>query len=307
MKALRFFPIFFFLLATSLVAQTGNGKVIYVKAEKFTQPLVEKWIEEFSRTNTGVQIRIADAAQEADINLLVKSNETAEESNVIYVGRYALLPIANKAGSAVAELSKIKLNKKVIKELFFEKDPSESDNKKITKLKEYTTIYSGNKANSGSSFFASHFGYSASDLRDKRISGDDLYLLKAIERDPKGITINNLTYIYDLKTRNLKSGLALLPLDIKKEYSEVFASSDLDKTLDLLEKESIELVPVNKIGITYKESNLVVSDFLQWILVEGQRYNHDFGFLTLDKETYLAQKKSVENIYLTSHNTEKSF
>lgn len=195
----------------------------------------------------------------------------------------------------------------MIKELFFEKDPSESDNKKIAKLREYTTIYSGNKANSGSFLFASHFGYTASDLRDKRVSGDDFYLLKAIEKDPKGITINNLTYIYDLKTRNLKDDLALLPLDIKKEYSEVLISSNLDKTLELLEKESFDLIPVNKIGITYKESNPAITDFLQWILTEGQVYNHNFGFLTLDRETYLAQQKDVDNIYLTSHNTKKTF
>lgn len=294
------------LLAALLIVSTlifgQNNEVIYIKAERFTQPLVEKWIVEYTKKNPATQIKIADSKQDSDISLVIKSDETAGNQNLVSIGRYALLPISNKNNLALEELNKNKLNKKVIKELFFENDPTEEGSKKIAKLKKQITIYSGNRKSSGSVLFASHFGYSPNDLRDKRISGDDVYLLSAMDKDATGVSINNLSYIYDIKTRKLRDNIALLPLDLKKKQAEVFESANLDDIIKLLENESVDLIPVNQIGFVYKGTDPTIQNFIQWVLAEGQVYNNAFGFLTLDKETYLAQQESIKDIHLTSHN-----
>lgn len=303
MKTLKYFSLILLLAIVSVSAQAKSNDVIYVKAEKFTLPLVEKWVAEFSQANPNTSIKLTNSDQEADIKLVLKSDEDQSNNNVVFVGRYALLPVANNKNQALDQLTKTKLNKKVIKDLFFENDFPDTENKKIAKLKASTTVYSGNKATSGSVFFANYFGQTASDLRDKRISGDDLFLLNAIEKDETGITINNLAYLYDLKTRKLKDNLVILPLDLKKEYSEVLASADLDQTIDLLESQKIDLIPVNQFGFETKDSKPAVSEFLGWVLKNGQQYNQDFGFLSLDQSTLVAQEKNVSKNYLTSNIT----
>ena len=62
-------------------------------------------------------------------------------------------------------------------------------------------------------------------------------------------------------------------------------SGNLDETLDLIEREDIDLIPVEDIGFTYNDFDADIDHFLQWIVRTGQQYNHKAGFLRLtDKE-----------------------
>lgn len=301
MKTLRYISLILLSAFITITTQAQNNETLYIKAEKFTLPLIEKWISEYSQINPNAKIKVTNSDDEANVKLVLKSENIPSSEKIVYVGRYALLPVANKNNQVIEELNKNKLNKKIIKEFFFENDFPGNENKKIAKLKENTTVYSGNKANSGSVFFANYFGLTASDLRDKRISGDDVFLLSAIEKDQTGITINNLSYLYDLKTRKLKDNLAILPLDLKKEYASVLASDNLDQTIDLLQKEKVDLIPINEFGFVASKTTPVASQFLAWILKDGQQYNNDYGFLTLDNATLASQQKNVNNNYLTEN------
>jgi hypothetical protein len=37
-----------------------------------------------------------------------------------------------------------------------------------------------------------------------------------------------------------------------------------------------------------------LADFINWILEHGQRFNHEYGFLTLDNETFTSQKIQLD-------------
>jgi ABC-type phosphate transport system substrate-binding protein len=125
-------------------------------------------------------------------------------------------------------------------------------------------------------------------------------LLNAIRKDSTGVTFNNLSYIYDLKDRRLKDEIALLPLDVKKEQFEIISSENIDRTLSLLEEHNIELIPVESIGFAYdKQERKSVKDFLQWIITDGQKFNHEYGFLNLDKKTLAYQKEEIGHQLLT--------
>jgi ABC-type phosphate transport system substrate-binding protein len=102
-----------------------------------------------------------------------------------------------------------------------------------------------------------------------------------------------------LKDRQLKDNIVLLPLNVKKEQQEIIRSENLDETLSLLENEKIELIPVHHIGFAGDEQS-DAKDFLKWILTEGQKYNHEFGFLQLDEKTLSYQKKHFGNNLLTN-------
>ncbi|MDR1602953.1 MAG: hypothetical protein LBS42_11075 [Tannerella sp.] len=280
-----------------------NRQVIYIESAKYTLPLVEKWITEYNRTNPDVQVKQAGKdAKTVDLRIVAnaEADNTGEDGKAItYVGRSALLPVTAKDNPLHEQISRRKFGKKELKKLFFSDDLFEEENDKKDPLQEQLTVYSGNSTTSVAPFFALHFGQTIAGFRGKKILGDDIYLLQAISRDSTGVTFNNLSYIYDLKDRQLKDEIALLPLNVKKDQFEIIRSENLDETLSLLENEKVELVPVHHIGFAYDEQP-GTKDFLKWILTEGQKFNHEFGFLQLDEKTLSYQKKYFGGNLLTT-------
>jgi hypothetical protein len=293
------------LFSTSVIAQQNSNEVIYIKSARFATPLIEKWASEYEKVNPHIQLKAADKqTAEENINLSLVTSSLSEDAlnsnqGVAYVGRYALLPVANAENPLLDELNRKRVNAKHLKELFFEKDILGEEPESSKKKKYDVTVYSGNKATSGSGTFASHFGCSVASIKGKKISGDDIFLVDAVGKDNTGIAFNNLSYLYNIDNRLLKDKLALIPLNVNKEHREILDQGNIDKTLTLLEREKIDLIPVEKIGFIYESDNPEVGKFLKWVLSEGQKYNHEYGFLNLEKELLAAQLKRVEGIHLT--------
>jgi ABC-type phosphate transport system substrate-binding protein len=295
------------ITVNSVKAEKGNGEnvsVIYIESAKYTLPLLEKWIAEYSKTNPGTLIKWADKNSEnIDLRIVadIDDDNPGEDGKIItYIGRSALLPITTRENPLYEQIARKKFGRKELKRLFFAEDPFEEENQSKDKLKEQLTVYSGAGKTSGTTFFASYFGQTVSDFRGKKVQGDDIYLVQSISKDPTGITFNNLSYIYDLNDRQLKDEITLLPLALKKDQFEVIKSENLDKTISLLENEKVELVPVFSIGFVYDERP-EVKQFLQWVITEGQQFNHEFGFLQVDEKTLTAQKKQFETQLLTKN------
>lgn len=294
------------LFSATISAQESSKETIYIKTARFAEPLVEEWVLEYNKYNPQIEIKIADRNsndEDVSINLINSDIEkyNDEKGRVsYYAGRYAILPISNSNNPFLAELGRKGLQEKKLESLFFEKELFDSTPSSSKKEKYVATIYSGTNEHSFARSFASHFGYSPVSIKGRKISGDDLFLIQAIQKDNSGITFNNLSYIFNVETRGLKDGLALIPLDVKKQQREVLEEGNIDKILELLEQEDISLIPVEGIVFTYHNDNLSAKSFLRWVLSEGQEYNHKHGFLKADKEVALAQLKSIEESLLTA-------
>lgn len=280
---------------------SAQQNTVYIKSVRFANPLLEKWISEYAKTHPGISLSIAEkGAGEHAVEIvpfeIQKDNALPEEATVIAFGKYAVLPIAGKDNVLLDEFKKKKLNEKRIKELFFEKDflDFDGDTDPDKKDKYGATVYSSNHSFSVSRSFAEHFGYDAGSLKGKKIAGDDIYLNSAVKKDAKGISFNNLSYIFDIESRQLNADIALLPLDVKKEYADALNAQNLDETLALLENKSIDLIPVEDLSFVLPEKvNPAVLQFLEWVLSEGQQYVHSFGFIRLDTKTLAQQQKHV--------------
>lgn len=293
------------LAGTSLQSANDPQEVITISTAKFGKQLVEQWIKKYAESHPNIQIRLVEGKEEpADLAFLPQGTETAaddEATHVIRVGRYALLPVTTTEHPLYEQLSRRRLDTKGLKRLFFQADALQEveNGKKKDALLEGVTIYSGANRASGANAFAAHFGYQPAQLRGKRIAGDDLFLLTAIGKDRTGVTFNNLSYLFDLESRRLKPHLSLLPLDLKKEQNDILQGGDLDETLRLLENNDIDLIPLQEVGFSYRDKS-TVTDFLRWIVSEGQQYNHAYGFLTLDKKVAQKEQKQLEEKLLTN-------
>ncbi|MDR0575582.1 MAG: hypothetical protein LBG96_16445 [Tannerella sp.] len=293
-------------IVSSANAQTINAtdspvrqETVSIKGVRFVDALLEKWITEYSKTHPDVSLSIAGKdTHEHSIEIIpsgIRDDDALPEAaTAISFGKYAVLPIAGKDNLLPDELKKKKLNEKRIKELFFEKDLLAEDGEPNKKEKYDATVYSSNSSYSVSHSFAGHFGYEASSLKGKKIVGDDLYLNNAVKKDAKGVSFNNLNYIFNIESRQLNDGITLLPLDVKKEYAEALNVQNLDETIALLENKSIDLIPVEELTFVLPgKVNPATLQFLEWALSEGQNYINPFGFLRLDTKTIAQQQKKI--------------
>lgn len=302
MKLLKSFAVIalLFVSGTVLRAESESKEVIYIKSERFVAPLIQKWIEEYKKVNHHVDIRIADKHIDAkDIRMQLtttKEDLKAEKNELVNNwGRYALLPVANKESDL---LEKNKVNEKTLKAIFFEQDILDKKNKE--RKEAAASVYSGARAASFSSTFASFFGVDNSDWKGKKIAGDDVFLINAIQKDQQGVTVNSLNYIYDLPKQELKANIAILPVASKKEHKEILEKANLHEVISLLETEKVELIPIDYLGFKYEKNNTEVRAFAKWILSEGIDFNHSYGFLKPEQEKLAADLNRIEKLELTS-------
>ena len=278
---------------------TNASSVRYVKAPRFARPLVEKWITEYAKTQPGIEFQIAKSNQNQrniDLNVVFDNQDTRPQdfSHIVYFGEFAVLPITASGSEAAKVLEGKHLNSKKLKQLYFLNDDFDEDVKKIKQF-EKLIIYSGSNATSVAASFAHNFGEESSNFRGKRISGDDLFLNTALSKDPLGVSFNALPNIFDLQSRHIKDDLTIIGIDVKKSIEETFSDkATLDELITVLENGKISEVAVEKIGVSYNQGDDAINHFLQWVLENGTKYNHEFGLLNLDQKVTQAQIEQVK-------------
>lgn len=307
MKTLKITYITFFFLSViySASAQNSSSEIV-VSGTKFTYPLVEKWISEYVALHPDVNLKIAPktGTEPVDIKVIAHNPSDKElegDRKLFWVSRYAILPVTNKSNPLVKNAEKKTLSKKDLSKLFFEEDIFADNKTKQNKGDISLNVYTREGQACSTIAFAGYFGHKPTELKGKKISGDDIYLLSAIQKDSLGITFNNLAYLYDIKTRKLKPGISVLPIELKKETANIL-NSDIDKTIQLLENNTFETIPVEKVGFVINTNDATdqLKGFLQWVVTDGQKYNHEYGFLSLDNETLSNQLVNLKNNYLSA-------
>ena len=286
----------------------GNGtnnsenNVRTIKSPRFARPLIEKWIEEYSKIEPGLTFQIVKgSANQNDIDLSIVSDNQANTNinsinQIVYFGETAVLPITARSSEAARLLEGKRLNAKKLKQLFFLNEDDFEEDVKKNKAFETIVVYSGSNAASVASSFAHNFGEESSSFRGKRISGDDLFLNTAITKDPLGVTFNALSNVFDLKNRHVKADLSIVGLDLKKNLADTFSNNgSLDDVLQVLENGKPSEIAVEKVGISFSNTDEVVNRFLQWVLENGTKYNHEFGLLNLDNKVAQVEIDKVKN------------
>lgn len=275
----------------------AQASTITVKTSRASKMLVQAWADEYMKQHEDLKIVVT--SKQSDNADLEYVNNKVEGKAVTYVGRYAILPVTSSANPLLSELQSKGWSKNDLKKLYFSSldeeldEEDEANSGKAGKLRERLTVYSGANASSASIVFADHFGFHTSELRGNKILGDDLYLLNAISEDKQSLTFNNVAYLYDIQSRQLKNDLAILPLKVKGEVSDALQQGNLDVALQALEQQQTDVIPVETFGFTYHRLNPKAELFLEWVVSNGQQFNHQQGFLRLTESEIQAQLKTL--------------
>ena len=275
----------------------NNHQVRTINVPHFARPLVEKWIEEYAQAEPNVEFKIVKGQDNIDLSIVLEARnaDNKDFNQIVYFAETAVLPITARSSKAAHLLKGKHLNSKKLKQLFFLNDELEEDGKKNETL-ENIIIYSGSNASSVTAAFAHNFGEESGNIRGKRIAGDDLFLNTALQKDSHGVSFNALSNIFDLESRHLKSNLSLVGINVKRNLEECFCdNTTLDDILEALENEKISEVAIDRIGVSYHVEDEIVSRFIEWVINQGTKYNHEYGMLNLDSKTAHEEVNKIKN------------
>lgn len=289
------------LAGSSLFAQeTAQNKVV-ITGVRFAYPLVDRWIKAYTAENPQTQLTIETRTitdpEKYDVLIEAYDQEriAKEGREVISIGRFALLPVANSKSEFAKEYAEKGLNEKTYKQIFFHDIYAEKDETIRTPFTVYTRLQ---KAGAPVTF-AKYFGYEQQQIKGKTIAGADEHLIKALLKDDTGITYTLPGLAYDLNTRKPVDGITIIPVDldnngrISKEEKQI---DNLDQILDKIEVEKVKNVPVEYIhlSIAKNNSNPEAKKFLLWVASHGEQDLRQFGYLKPEPKRLQNEKEKLE-------------
>jgi len=301
----------FIVSVLAYVSGSLAAQEIQVTNVKFAHPIVEKWVTEYKKSypESQLNVRLNDGKGAVGEGVQVVAGAVKDATpdvggKVVYVGRFALIPVSNKNNPLLGKIGK-GLKKKDLCNIVFDREIIDDDEYYEEEKEKYVaTVYSRSGQTPVTQTLAEHFDRSPELIRGKKIVGDEIYLIDAVGKDENGIAYNTLNYVFDLKTRELKQNLTVVPLNLKADVREALLSHNIDRTISLLEDKKVDAIPVENIGISLSgqfAANAEVLRFVGWVLEEGQKFNHELGFLTLDEEVLKAQRKTLRNNILAQN------
>jgi len=158
-------------------------------------------------------------------------------------------------------------------------------------------VYTRSDACGAAEVWAKYFGKKQEDLLGSGVFGDPGLAL-AVKKDPMGIGFNNIGYAYDYKTKKQLTGIRVVPLDLnnngKIDADENFYDS-MDQLINAIATGKYPSPPARDLYLVSKgkPQKKIVSEFISWILTDGQKYVNETGYITLSKDKIEAEKKKL--------------
>ena len=285
-------------MSIGAMAQNKPNEVIKIRGTRLVYPLMRKWISEFSKEHGDIKVLISPNSPSDSIDLSIASyaltqNDLKGDLQGVAVAKYVQLPIVNINRPDLAQLESKGIGETTLKSIFFGQQPVLLSQGSASPLE----LYVRDRPVCAVKAFAGHFGENPGQINGHGIKGDDEDLAAAVRNDVNGISFNNLGFIYDVKTRKVSKDLAVIPLDLNNNGrvdNDEKIYSTLDNVIEFVERTNHPAFVNERVNLVYHKNNQKDSArlFLKWILANGQKYNHEFGFLLMD-EALLSEQKSI--------------
>jgi phosphate transport system substrate-binding protein len=264
-------------------------------------PMTVKWAEEFRKVHPGVRIDISaggagkgftDALSGmVDLGMFSRGFTQAElDLGVWYVGvaKDAVIPVVNENNPYLAQILRRGITKQEYQKIYLSRSISTWHDLLRGSVSGKIHVYTRSDACGAAEMWGMFLGRHQEDLQGTGVFGDP-GIANAVKNDVFGMGYNNVNFVYDLQTRKPYPGLAVIPLDLNGngiiEPEEDFYGS-LDSLNGAIRSGLYPSPPARPLYFVAKEkpTDPVLVTFLQWILVHGQQYLSEAGYVQLPEE-----------------------
>jgi phosphate transport system substrate-binding protein len=274
-------------------------------------PMTIKWAEEYRKINPGVRIDIsaggagkgiADALSGmVDIGMVSREIYPEEIKNGAFpvaVTKDAVVAVVSELNPSITEILATGLKKEAGNNIWITGKFSTWSQAFHSKSSSPIHVYTRSDACGAAEMWAKYFGNKQEDLLGVGVFGDP-GLAQAVKRDPLGIGFNNIGYAYDAKTKQQVKGLKVVPIDLnnngKIDEDENFYNS-MNDLIAAIASGKYPSPPARELFFVCKGSpknNKAVTDFIKWVLTDGQKYVHETGYIELPAERAGSELKKV--------------
>ena len=147
-------------------------------------------------------------------------------------------------------------------------------------------VYTRSDACGAAETWAKYLGKKQEDLLGVAVFGDP-GLLDAVIKDPLGIGFNNLGYAFDMTSGKPVAGAAVVPIDNNEngiaDPSEQLTTKDAAVQAVATGKYPSPPARVQNLVTNGKPTGLVQA-FIEWILIDGQQFVGEAGYVQLTEE-----------------------
>jgi phosphate transport system substrate-binding protein len=309
----RYFParkFFYVAILLVLVACAGQPATqannsyqgtITISGAFALYPMMQRWSEEFHNLHTGVEFDISaggagkgmtDVLSGAvDIGMISRDITPDEETKGAYgiaVTKDAVFPTVNAQNPVLQDLFAQGITQQTFMKIFITGE--------ITtwgqvvghpEIMDEIHVYTRSDSCGAAEVWAKYLGNKKQeDLLGIGVSGDP-GVVSAVAKDPLGIGYNNLNYAYDITTGQPVSGISVLPIDInangKADQDEILPTNQA--AVDAISSGEYPSPPARLLYLATngKPSGLTQS-FIEWILMDGQSYVSESGYIQLTQD-----------------------
>lgn len=268
-------------------------------------PLAVRWQEEFQKSHPGAAIDvqaggagkgIADAlAGAADIGMVsreIHEAETAKGAVAVAVAKDAVVGTISRENPYRDEILARGLKTSDLAAIWVRKTAAAWEPLLGRAGATPVHIYTRSDACGAAETWAAYLGGHQEDLGGVGVYGDP-GLAEAVRRDPLGIGFNNVNFAYDAKSLRPVAGLEIVPLDLDGNGrvdppERVYATRD-----DLVLAIAAGVYPSPPARDLYfvvkgRPERPLLSEFLAWVLTEGQRYVSEMGYIAVGPDRIAA-------------------
>ncbi len=270
-----------------------------------------RWAEEFQKANPDVRIDIsAGGAGKGMTDVLsgmvdlamvsreISSEEVTKGAWYLAVTKDAVLPTFNADHPGKEAILKQGLTREQFIDIYL------SGNKQHYWRDFFTiddasaiNIYTRSDACGAAEMWGKFLGKNQESLIGIGVFGDP-GIADAVKNDRYGIGYNNVIYAYDIKSRAKYKGLEIIPIDLNNDRSidpEEDFYGNLDSIMHAIQTGKYPSPPARDLYLVAngKPQNPAVLAFLEWILIQGQAFVNESGYVALSQEKIIHETEKL--------------
>jgi phosphate transport system substrate-binding protein len=275
-------------------------------------PMVIKWADEYKKIYPAVRFDIsAGGAGKGISDALNGMVEIGMVSREIYteemkkgafpiaVTKDAVVAVVSESNPALTDILSKGLKKDAANNIWITGRYTTWAQAFGTKSPNTIHVYTRSDACGAAEMWAKFFGKKQEDLLGVGVFGDP-GLAQAVKKDPLGIGYNNIGYAYDATTRKQIKGLRVVPIDLnnngKIDSDEDFYTS-MNDLIVAIASGKYPSPPSRELYFVMKgnpRNNKVLTEFIRWVLTDGQKFVNEAGYISLPKEKIETEQKKLQ-------------